>query len=151
MHICLVTDDTLLFGTNKSVMDAVIKDLKKTGLVLTVEGSIKDFLGTNMEEHDSKVYLTQPLLTSLILSKLCKLQEPEATSQIPMLEILDSGNSDTDFDKHFNYKSIIGMLLYLEKGTRPDLAYSVHQCARYSSNPKRKHAKALKKIEKYLM
>ena len=67
-----------------------------------------------------------------------------------MSEVLGSNKSDTNFDKHFDYRSLVGMLLYLEKGTRPDLAYAVHQCARHSSQPKSKHAKAMKKIGQYL-
>ena len=43
------------------------------------------------------------------------------------------------------------MLLYLEKGTRPDLAYAVHQCARYSSAPKQGHSLAIKVITTYLL
>ena len=146
----LYTDDTLLFGTSKDVTDAVVRDLKAAGLKLTEEGSITDFLGVNVETRDGKIHLNQPLLTSTILSELRISQAPEETSNIPMSEILDNGKTDVEFDKHFDYRSIIGMLLYLEKGTRPDLAYCVHQCARYSSNPKKKHAKALKKIGKYL-
>jgi hypothetical protein len=49
------------------------------------------------------------------------------------------------------YRSIIGNLNYLEKSTRPDIAYAVHQCARYSSCPKYEHGKAVKEIGRYLL
>jgi hypothetical protein len=38
----------------------------------------------------------------------------------------------------------------LEKSTRPDIAYAVHQCARFSSCPKQSHAEAVKYIYRYL-
>ena len=41
------------------------------------------------------------------------------------------------------------MLLYLGGSTRPDISYTVHQCARFSHNPRRSHETALKKIGKY--
>jgi hypothetical protein len=38
----------------------------------------------------------------------------------------------------------VGKLNFLEKSTRPVIAYAVHQCARFSSNPKQSHANAIK-------
>jgi hypothetical protein len=42
-------------------------------------------------------------------------------------------------------------LNFLEKSIWPDLAYAVHQCARYCSAPKEIHAKALRHICRYLI
>jgi hypothetical protein len=58
---------------------------------------------------------------------------------------------ETDFDGHFDYRSVIGKLNYLEKSTRPELAYAVHQCARFCSAPKRSHGEAVKRIGRYLL
>ena len=33
---------------------------------------------------------------------------------------------------------------------RPDIAYAVHQCARFSSDPKVEHAEAVECLVKYL-
>jgi hypothetical protein len=40
---------------------------------------------------------------------------------------------------------------YLEKSTRPDISYAVHQCARFASDPKTEHSKAVRWIGKYLL
>jgi hypothetical protein len=50
----------------------------------------------------------------------------------------------------WNYRSIIGMLLYLSGNTRPDISYAVSQVARFSHAPKQSHAIAVKKILRYL-
>ncbi len=34
---------------------------------------------------------------------------------------------------------MIGKLNYLEKGTRSDISYIVHQCARFTDDPKESH------------
>jgi len=34
------------------------------------------------------------------------------------------------FKGDFDYRSVVGKLNYLEEGSRPDIAYAVHQCAR---------------------
>ncbi len=42
------------------------------------------------------------------------------------------------------------MLNYLSTSTRPDIAFAVHQCARFSSHPKRCHEIAVRRIVRYL-
>eukprot|EP00978_Attheya_sp_CCMP212_P001297 scaffold2708_cov54-Attheya_sp.AAC.1 len=49
------------------------------------------------------------------------------------------------FDKSFEYRSVIGKLNYLEKATN-----ITHQCARFSSDPKVEHVKALRWLGRYL-
>ena len=46
---------------------------------------------------------------------------------------------------------MIGMLNYLKGSTRPDLAFSVHQCARFSEDPKASHKQDVRQIGKYLL
>jgi len=43
-------------------------------------------------------------------------------------------------------QQIVEMLLGLAANTRPDIAYSVHQAARLSHDPKNCHALAIKRI-----
>ena len=42
------------------------------------------------------------------------------------------------------------MLLYLSGHSRPDIAFAVHQCARYTFKPTSRHFAALKRIGRYL-
>lgn len=44
----------------------------------------------------------------------------------------------------------MGILTYLITTTRPDLAFVVHQCARFSKCPKLIHEQAIKRICRYL-
>ena len=53
-------------------------------------------------------------------------------------------------DEPWNYKAIVGMLLYLSTNTRIDIAYAVSQIARFGVNPKKSHAKAVKQLLRYL-
>ena len=54
-------------------------------------------------------------------------------------------------NESFNYSSVVGMLSYLSGHTRPELGFSVHQCGRYSHNPRAIHEAALKRIGRYLI
>eukprot|EP00957_Ditylum_brightwellii_P039908 3021473-Ditylum_brightwellii.AAC.1 len=42
------------------------------------------------------------------------------------------------------------MLTYLARNTRPDIEYAVHICARFQSDPRISHYKAVKRIDRHL-
>lgn len=42
------------------------------------------------------------------------------------------------------------MLLYLAGNNRPDIAFAIHQCPRFSHAPKQSHELGLKHIVRYL-
>ena len=148
----LYTDDTIITAPNNKLIDDVIKDIQKAGLKVTDEGDIEDFLGVNITRtDDGSIHLHQPHLIHQILQDL-NIQENAGVKEIPAKssEILSRHSSSQSHDKSFHYKSIIGKLGYLEKGSRPDIACIVHQCARFSINPKKQHSAAIRWLAKYL-
>jgi hypothetical protein len=48
------------------------------------------------------------------------------------------------------YRQIVGALLYLVSGTRPNLSFSVSQVCRFMHNPGRRHWEAVQQIIRYL-
>jgi len=58
-------------------------------------------------------------------------------------------STDEEYDK-WNYRSVIGTMNYLAMNTRPEIAFAVHQCAKFCNNPKLLHEKAVKHIGQYL-
>jgi hypothetical protein len=52
-------------------------------------------------------------------------------------------NSDPRLDD-WNYRAVIGMMLYLSSNSRPDIAFAVNQCTRYCTNPTVNHEIAVK-------
>ena len=66
-------------------------------------------------------------------------------------EVLDKEVDAPPHKADWNYRSIIGKLNYLEKSTRPDLAFATHNAARFSSDPREPHTKAVSKICRYLI
>jgi hypothetical protein len=150
----LYTDDSILMGPDAKKLDAIIQEMKDVGLDLTVEGTINDFLGVNIQyKKDGSIHLTQPQLINSIIKELhldtgnTKTKStPAATSKILLRHL----NSEA-FDGHFDYRRIVGKLNYLEKSSRPDIAYAVHQCARFCAEPKIEHGKAVKWLARYLL
>ena len=67
-------------------------------------------------------------------------------TDIPFTEEEESEMTDV----YETYGTVVGMLGHLCNATRPDLSYSVNQCRSYTSNPRRHHWEALKRIVRYL-
>ena len=51
-------------------------------------------------------------------------------------KLLSRHSNSKPFDNSFNYRSVIGKLNYLEKATRSNISYAVHQCALLSPTPR---------------
>jgi Reverse transcriptase (RNA-dependent DNA polymerase) len=149
----LYTDDSILAGPCPKELDDIIRQMKSTGLDLTVEGELGDFLGINIAARaDGAFELTQTRLIDSILSDLGLDKDNVAIKSTPCAstKLLSKHPQSPAFDNHFHYRSVIGKLNYLEKCTRPDIAYAVHQCARFSADPKYEHGQAVKWLGRYL-
>jgi hypothetical protein len=149
----LYTDDSILAGPCQKEIDQVVKDLKMANLNVTDEGDIQDFLGVNIDKkEDGTIHLTQPHLVDQILKDLNMTQDNVKPKPTPAMtsRLLRRDEDGVKFDMSFHYRSIIGKLHYLEKGTRSDIAYITHQCARFSEHPTEEHAKAIRWLARYL-
>ena len=149
----LYTDDSILAGPSKDEIESIINQIKDAGLNITREGDINDFLGINItKEKDGSIELKQPHLIDQILKDLKIDHDNVKIKETPckVSQVLHSGKNNPPFDNSFHYRSVIGKLNYLEKGTRSDISYITHQCARFTSNPKANHAKAIRWIARYL-
>ena len=96
--------------------------------------------------------MSQPGLIDTVLSTL-GLENDSKTHNTPAINPpLHAHENGSDQTEKWSYRSIIGMLIYLTRNTRPDIEYAVHQCARFQLNPKKAHEKnAIKRIGQYLL
>ena len=108
------------------------------------------FLGIQIDRTTKgTVVLTQTGLIDRILVLIeledCNIKHPPA-DKLPLGKDLEGDPCREQWE----YRSVVGMMLYLAGNTRPDIAYAVHQCARFSHNPRRCHEVGLKHIARYL-
>jgi hypothetical protein len=124
------------------------------------QGELSDYLRIKIiRNSDGTMEWSQPTLIESILKNLglmdVKTKNQPTTRTTPSLTtvilISHEGEPVHDETKSFNYRQVIGKLLYLEKSTRPDIACAVHQYARFCAKPKTKHAEAVKRIGRYLL
>ena len=143
----LYTDDSILAGPDKAEIKQIIDDIQNIAkLNITIEGDLQDFLGVNIDCHeDGTTHLTQLHPINQILKELQLEGKSGAIKSTPAASsrLLSRHSESEPFDNSFNYRSIIGKLNYLERGSRADISYIVHQCARFASNAKMEHRKAI--------
>jgi hypothetical protein len=147
--LIVYVDDCLLFAKTDAVLDSLIASLQKD-FVLTSEGSVGAFLGIDIcRTSEGHLHLTQQGLIDKIITA-CGLQDQSAEHNIPANVILSADTAGPSREHSWNYRSVIGMLTYLASSTRPDIAFAVHQCARFSVAPRRLHELAVRRIVRYL-
>ena len=64
------------------------------------------------------------------------------------INMLDPEDYD-ETDLH-EYQRLIGKLMYLSCGTRPDIAFAVGQLSRHNADPRKGHLRAAKRVVRYL-
>jgi hypothetical protein len=111
-----------------------IRQMRKQ-LDITIEGDLTDFLGVNIDRRpDGTIHLSQTKLIDQILHDVrmdgnnIKTRETPAASS----KLLSRHPDSPDFDNSFHYRSVIGKINYLERGSRPEIGYAAHQCASHS-------------------
>lgn len=146
------TDDGIFCGLDKKHIGECIKELAKQ-FNITNEGDVDKYLGVKvMREEDGSIKLAHPHLIDDIINDM-GFKENTKGKAIPALSssILQGDEKGKPHDEAWEYQSIIGKLNFLEKSMRMDLAYAVHQAARFSSAPKVSHSAALRQIVRYLI
>ena len=144
-------DDGIIIAPSQDKIKLAIQDLSKK-FNIEDKGDINEYLGVRIDHIESnKIKLHQPHLIKQIISDL-NIGDRNRGSQVPAAstKILQRFKHERPHEAKWDYRSIIGKLNFLEKSTRPDLSYSVHQCARFSSDPKVSHSHAVEMIGRYL-
>ena len=150
---CLVyVDDCLFFGTKGEDVVTEIELLrasKPTSFSLAEESDVAGFLGILMNKTEEGTELKQTGLIDRILISLGL--EDSSPKKTPAEKIpLGKDEDGQQRQEGWNYRSVIGMMMYLATNSRPDIAFAVNQCCRFANNPKQSHEKAVERIGRYL-
>ena len=152
-HDCIIllyVDDAILMARDEAAIQKALDEIKGANYAFSRDGDFKSYLGINIEQRkDGTIKMSQPhLARSLVDSTGLSDANPSPTpSQGPLFRYKNSA----DFDRSlFNYRSAIGIAQYLGNNTRPDCAYAINSCARYSVDPREPHGAAVKRFVRYI-
>jgi len=159
-EICIISlyvDDLIIAGSTREVTSSVKQRLSNRYSMKDL-GEIDEILGCKV--HVNKVLGTvtvhQQKYVGSILDKYLDKDETKAETPADAKIILTLAHGpESDAEKEFMtnipYREVIGSLLWLSLGTRPDITYAVSQVAKFSANPGPTHWRAVIRIMRYLL
>jgi len=137
--VCYV-DDCLFFARYQVDIGKVIASLqdenKPDQLLLSVEDDVAGFLGILMTKKDDG---TIELIQTGLIDRIIRTMGLDASNAVRMPADRKPLGADKDgapCEEQWSYASIVGMMMYLASNSRPDIAFAVHQCARFTHNPR---------------
>jgi hypothetical protein len=155
--VCLYVDDMLIASRDKTVIASVkagiaekfqIKDLGRARFILGIE------IDYDMERRTLSI--SQQAYSEAIIKKFGQENaKPSLTPLEPGVQLTKADEPQTDEDKATMkskpFRSLIGSLMYLACGTRPDIAVAVAKLSRFLQNPGQAHWDAAIKVVRYLL
>jgi hypothetical protein len=144
--IIFYTEDTIVTGSDEVLLNKAATNIGAKFEITAKNASVDAFLGVKTIRDDvtGTVELVQPQLIDLIPSDL-NLDKQSNQQILPVLssKILHCLQDSENRSEEWHYCAVIGRM---EKVSRPDLANTVHHCARFSEEPKDEHTMAVKLI-----
>ena len=110
---------------------------------------MSEFLGIYIKTLDDGGFnfyqngLIQKVLESTGMEHYNELPTPTKV-EVPL--VIDANGYEANIYWPNSYASVIGIMLYLESDTRPDISFDIHQCAQFIHNTKVSHETAVKRI-----
>ena len=142
-------DDIIIAATDSDLLAEVKQSLSKRFKMKDL-GELKWFLGTEFRRNKNGIQMNQTRYIQKILSKFkmsdCK---PKPTPCILGFETTTNEDSEELTDPKL-YRGIVGSLIYVMTGTRPDLCYVVTKLSQKMSKPTQADLGAAKHVLRYL-
>ena len=152
-----VDDITIVAATTATMLE--IKQSLNTRFSMHELGPLKHILGWHIVRDLSQrlLFVHQAQYTSAILRRFglesCNPVRHPLPANIRLTRELDANTPNDAFlsvAEHKIYRSIVGSLMYLMTGTRPDIAFLCQQLSQFLSKPTKAHMAAAKHGLRYL-
>lgn len=142
-------DDLILATTSTKLMEQILNELK-TKFAIKDLGEPDNMLGLRIKRNrkEKTITIDQNEYIQKILRKFNMHDAKE--SKTPMEINLKLENSNINIDNKIPYQSLIGNLMYVVQGTRPDIAFAVHYLSQFNGCYTKTHWTHLKRILRYL-
>ncbi|PLW33813.1 hypothetical protein PCANC_21904 [Puccinia coronata f. sp. avenae] len=149
IYIWMHVDDGLVFSNSPSALEELCGNLTQHLEVKwrPLAISLQDVVVLNVHHHSSGVHLKQHLLATQVVSAYHSRTVHHNTPlpDAPLVSFTSKPVETSDI-----FLSVLGLLMYLACGTRPDLSFAVNLLAQFSNNPSEDHWKALDNLIGYV-
>jgi hypothetical protein len=158
--ICVVlsyVDDNLCVG-NPLALRKVCKQVIEEGLEITIEKELTDHLSCEIKfnKDTTKAWIGQPLMVRKIETMFGEEESKKQAYRTPCtpglaLVKLQSEAEKVSPEKHSQYRTGVGMLLYLIRHSRPDMAKTVRELSKLLDGPNESADKEMLQAIKYVL
>ncbi|KAG7302557.1 hypothetical protein JYU34_002203 [Plutella xylostella] len=146
MIISIYVDDILLFTSCSAEEKKKLKDKLMKEFAMRDLGAAHHILGMKITNKDGRITLDQSNYIQTVLNKFqmsdCKPASTPMEAGLKLHKAEKLGN--------FNYRNLIGCLMYVAVCTRPDIAYAVSSLSQFNQSYAEVHWKAAKRVLRYL-
>jgi hypothetical protein len=147
--VVVYIDNALFCGLNKAKVLKAKQDFMSKWECRDL-GDATDFLHMQITRKGNKLSLDQVNYLDKILDRFGMVNSKPARTPLPegYQPLANTGPADSALWSQF--QQVIGSLLYIMLGTRPDIAFAVTKLAQQSANPTKDHLSKAKYILAYL-
>lgn len=148
--IAIYVDDFLIVYEDE-IQFKKIKEVLMKSFDMKDLGPAKGCLGIRITLKKGKIELDQEIYLKEVLERFNMTDcNPISTPVQTDLKLVRE-SSEPEIDRsEIPYQEAIGCLLYLARGTRPDISYAVNLVSRFNNSYKQSHWIAVKRIMRYL-
>ena len=157
MIVAIYVDDLIIAASTKNLITNIEAIFEKKFKMKKLN-RIKHLLGMGIlhDKQTNTIFISQEQYISTMVDKISKYRLSEYSTSMDAKKIyskLQCPKVDTPEAlkmRTLPYRELIGTLLWISNGTRPDITYSVTTLARFSSNPAFEHWQAALRVLGYL-
>jgi hypothetical protein len=157
MVLAAYVDDNYVIGNDEIIQDTIEK-IKKSGFGVTVEDTLTDYLSCKIlfNNEKTKAWLGQPHLIKKLERKFGSMVsnlQKYRTPGTPGKGVLRPKSEDekVSIDEQALYRSGVGMLLYLVKHSRPDIANATRELSKCMDGATPAALKELFRVIKFVL
>uniref|UniRef100_A0A0A9YPH4 Copia protein n=1 Tax=Lygus hesperus TaxID=30085 RepID=A0A0A9YPH4_LYGHE len=149
LYVFLFVDDLLIIGNNLNEIERFKHNLRNQ-FEMSDLGEVKNFLGLTIERDRSNKTMKihqKDYIQKLLIKFGMDYSKPIGTPVEKNLK-LNFNKSHQTLDKP--YRELIGSIIYLMIGSRPDLCFAINFFSRYQESPTVEHWNYLKRVLRYI-
>jgi len=114
-------------------------------------GEPNEFLRMRITHKGHAIHLDQCVYLQKVIECCGMLNAKSTSTPLPAGYYAAKNTEHVDADLHSRFQMVIGSLLYLMLGTRPDIAFAVTHLLRHAANPSQDHLNKALYICRYLI
>ncbi|KAL7284847.1 hypothetical protein ACG7TL_002160 [Trametes sanguinea] len=148
--VVVYVDDALFCGPDKALVEKMKAKFMKKWECRDL-GEVKEFLRMRIQRSGSTICIDQCAYLEKVLQRCGMQNAKSAPTPLPAGYYPKPNDGMADPTLRSRFQTVIGSLLYIMLGTRPDIAFAVTKLSQFAANPSQEHLNKALYICRYLI